>query len=125
MSELRSAPPLRYGRRSPMSDKRREPRVHINLEFSSLEEFLHEYAMNVSQSGVFIRTAEVLPVGTQVRLKFTVIVDDFETIEGWGEVVRSIEAEDSPTPGMGVVFTKLTPESEQVLARLFTRRPQG
>lgn len=113
-----------------MNDKRREPRLHINREFGSLKEFLREYAMNLSASGVFIRTAEVLPVGTQVELKFSVIVDDVYTIEGIGEVVRSVEPEDDDTPGMGVVFITLTEESEKVLARLFTRpsgaqQPQG
>ena len=71
--------------------------------------------------GVFIRTADVLPVGTEVNLKFSVIVDDFETIEGEGRVVRSVTVDESPNPGVGVVFTSLTDESREVLARLFMR----
>ena len=105
-------------------EQRKKLRSEINREFGSVNEFMREYAMNISDSGVFIRTAEVLPVGTKVRLKFSVIVDDFEIIEGIGEVVRSVEAEDSETPGMGVVFTELTPESQDVLSRLFVRKPQ-
>ena len=105
-------------------EQRKKLRSEINREFGSVNEFMREYAMNISDSGVFIRTAEVLPVGTKVRLKFSVIVDDFEIIEGIGEVVRSVEADDSDTPGMGVVFTELTPESQDVLSRLFVRKPQ-
>lgn len=104
-----------------MPDKRQGPRANINFEFRSVESFLKEYAMNVSMDGVFIRTAEVLPVGTEVNLRFSVIVEDFEIIEGEGRVVRSVTAEVSDTPGVGVVFTTLTDESREVLARLFTR----
>ena len=103
-----------------MKDKRTEDRVQINHEFRDFGEFLREYAMNISEGGVFIRTADVLPVGTLVKLNFSVIVEDFETIEGEGQVVRAVEAEDSDTPGIGVVFTSLTDASRQVLARLFT-----
>ena len=102
-----------------MSNKRQGPRTEINHAFRSVESFLKEYAMNVSMDGVFIRTAEVLPVGTEVNLKFSVIVDDFETIEGEGRVVRSVTADESSNPGVGVVFTSLTDESREVLARLF------
>ncbi|MEL6548070.1 MAG: hypothetical protein AAFQ82_25820, partial [Myxococcota bacterium] len=63
-------------------DQRRQPRVTINREFSGIDEFFAEYAMNISRGGAFIRTDDVLPVETLVNLKFTVIVEDFETIEG-------------------------------------------
>lgn len=108
-----------------MAEKRHEPRVEVNREFTSFSEFVREYALNLSHSGVFIRTAEALPVGTQVKLRFTVIVDDFETIEGTGEVVRTVDPQDSEEPGVGVVFTSLTSESRDVLARLFTRSGAG
>ena len=106
-----------------MSEKRQQPRVEVNHEFESVNEFLREYAMNVSMQGVFIRTAEVLPVGTPVKLKFTGVVEDFETIEGEGEVVRSVMVDESDNPGMGVVFTTLTEPSRRVLAELFLRTP--
>ena len=101
-------------------DKRQTERIGINHEFGSVDEFLREYALNLSLGGVFIRTNEVLSVGTVVDLKFTVIVDDFETIEGEGRVVRAVLPGQSDRPGIGVVFTKLSPRSKQVLARLFT-----
>jgi uncharacterized protein (TIGR02266 family) len=96
---------------------REEERVTINKEFESFDAFIHEYVTNISRSGVFIRSKSPLPVGTVVNLKFTVIMDDLEMIEGNGEVVR---VETDP-PGMGVVFTKLTTYSEQLIARLLTR----
>ena len=96
----------------------RDDRVTINHEFASVEEFISEYVTNISRSGVFIRTKRPLDVGTKVNLKFTVIMDDLETIEGMGEVVR-VSA--SP-PGMGVVFVTLTAHSNDLILKLITRR---
>jgi uncharacterized protein (TIGR02266 family) len=96
--------------------QRIEKRFTINKEFESFDAFVHEYVTNVSRSGVFIRSKEPLPVGTEVDLTFTVIMDDVETIEGAGQVVR---VQDDP-PGMGVAFTKLTKYSEDLLVRLLT-----
>ena len=105
-----------------MDDRRQDVRCEINREFASVDEFLREYAMNVSARGAFIRTPEPLPVGTKVRLKFTVIVDDFETIEGIGKVVHCVGAGQGQQSGIGVVFTSLTDHSRDVLAKLFMYR---
>ena len=102
---------------SPKDDQRTGRRLTINKEFESFDAFVHEYVTNVSRSGVFIRSKEPLPVGTRVHLTFTVIMDDVETIEGAGEVVR---VQEDP-PGMGVVFTELTEYSESLLAKLLTK----
>jgi uncharacterized protein (TIGR02266 family) len=87
------------------------------MEFESFDAFINEYVTNISRSGAFIRSKSPLPVGTPVNLKFTVIMDDIETIEGAGEVVRV----ESDPPGMGVVFTHLTGFSQQLIERLLTR----
>lgn len=101
----------------PPEEQRADRRLTINKEFESFDAFVHEYVTNVSRSGIFIRSKDPLPVGTKVRLTFTVIVEEIETIEGDGEVVR---VQDDP-PGMGVVFTNLTEYSETLLTRLLTR----
>jgi len=100
---------------------REEKRVTINKEFESFDAFIHEYVTNISRSGVFIRSKSPLPVGTIVNLKFTVIMDDLEMIEGTGEVVRV----ESDPPGMGVVFTQLTAYSQELIGRLLTRSAKG
>ena len=99
----------------------RDDRVTINHEFSSVDEFIAEYVTNISRSGAFIKTKEPLPLGTKVNLKFTVIIDELETIEGIGEVVR---VQDEP-PGMGVVFVELTSHSQDLIAKLITKRRIG
>ena len=101
-------------------DKRRAERVVINREFENFEAFVEEYVTNISRPGVFIRTKTPLPIGTRVRLRFSVIMTEIETVEGEGEVVR---VQDDP-PGMGVVFTSLTSYSAGLLEKLLTRRPR-
>lgn len=95
---------------------RQEQRLTINKEFDSFDQFIEEYVTNISRSGVFIKSKDPLPIGTLVNLRFTVIMDDIETIEGVGEVVR---VETSP-PGMGVVFRELSNYSQTLLTKLLT-----
>ena len=73
-----------------MSSDRREERVTINKEFESFDQFIQEYVTNISRSGAFIRTDQPLPVGTEVNLRFTVIMDDIESIEGLGRAVVGV-----------------------------------
>ncbi|MBI5482049.1 MAG: PilZ domain-containing protein, partial [Deltaproteobacteria bacterium] len=96
----------------------RADRVEINREFASVEAFINEYVSNISRSGVFIKSKDPLPVGTKVNLKFTVLMDEIETVEGVGEVVRVSER----PRGMGVVFIHLTEHSQGLLGKLLTRR---
>lgn len=101
-------------------DQRQHSRRAINQEFETIDEFIAEYVTNISQGGVFIRSKNPLPVGTKVTLKFSVILDDFETVEGEGEVVR-VENDDGQK-GMGVAFTKLTAESKTLIDEICARQ---
>jgi len=96
--------------------KRAEERITINKEFESFDAFIQEYVTNISRTGVFIRAQSPLPVGTQVNLHFTVIMEDMETIEGVGEVAR-VEKD-----GMGVVFRELSAYSKGLIDKLLTQR---
>jgi uncharacterized protein (TIGR02266 family) len=100
--------------------RRQETRLTINKEFDSFDQFVREYVTNISRSGVFIKTSSPLPVGSLVDLKFTVVMDGVETIEGEGEVVR---VEENPS-GMGVVFRKLGRYSQRLVERLLTQHAE-
>jgi PilZ domain len=97
----------------------RAQRFPVNREFASVEEYLSEYVANVSRTGAFIRSRDPLPIGTRVNLKFSLILDELEIIEGIGEVVRVSQ---SP-PGMGVVFRRLSPASQELIETLCARAP--
>lgn len=101
-------------------DQRVHSRQQINQEFETIDEFIAEYVTNISQGGVFIRSKNPLPVGTKVTLKFSVILDDFETVEGEGEVVR-VETTPGNT-GMGVAFTRLTADSKELIDAIIERQ---
>ena len=94
--------------------KRGDQRVTINKEFESFDAFIQEYVTNISRTGVFIKSTTPLAIGTRVNLRFTVIMDDIETIEGVGEVMR---VEKDP-PGMGVVFREISAYSKAIIDRL-------
>ncbi|MGH7280219.1 MAG: PilZ domain-containing protein [Polyangiaceae bacterium] len=101
-----------------MEDKRGGERVTINKEFESFDAFIQEYVTNISATGAFIKSEQPLAIGTRVNLRFTVIMDDIETIEGIGEVVR---VEKDP-PGMGVVFRELSSYSKGLIEKLLTQK---
>jgi len=95
-------------------DNRREARVTINKEFESFDAFIQEYVTNISRTGAFIKSKTPLAIGTEVDLKFPVIMADIETLEGIGAVVR---VEENP-PGMGVVFREISAYSKKIIDRL-------
>jgi hypothetical protein len=99
-------------------DNRVDERVTINKEFESFDAFIQEYVTNISRTGVFIKSQTPLAVGTRVNLRFTVIMDDIETIEGVGEVVRT----EKDPPGMGVVFRELSAYSKGLIEKLLVQR---
>ena len=100
------------------NEDRKDERVTINKEFDSFDQFIQEYVTNISRTGAFIKSDTPLPVGTEVNLRFTVIMDDIETIEGVGKVVR---VESNPS-GMGVVFEELSSYSKKLIEKLLTAR---
>ncbi len=104
-----------------MESGRKNQRVTINKDFESFDQFMSEYVTNVSRSGVFIKSQDPLPVGSEVNLRFTIVLDDVEVIEGVGEVVR-VEAD---PPGMGVVFRELGNYSSRLIERLLTGQIRG
>lgn len=103
-------------------ERRAEVRRSINKEFTSVDQFITEYVTNISRSGVFIRSEDPLPVGTRVNLRFSVILDELEVIEGVGEVVRVVAAEGGQPGGMGVVFVELTELSRDLVERILVKR---
>ncbi|MFO7566733.1 MAG: PilZ domain-containing protein [Enhygromyxa sp.] len=100
-------------------ERRRGERIPINDEFGSGAPGT-TWVSDLSLGGVFVHTEELLPVGSMIELRFTVLIDDPVVIEAFGKVVRH-----SHKPrGMGVQFAAMRPEMtlriEDVLSR---RRP--
>lgn len=104
--------------------------LKIKFKSSSLEQFIERYSVDVSKSGIFIRTKEPLAVGTQLRFEFQ-LQDGNALLSGEGTVVwnRAFDpARSSVAPGMGVRFDRLSGDSQKVLERILTekaRRPDS
>jgi Tfp pilus assembly protein PilZ len=97
----------------------RHKRVDVNLEFDSLER-LSAYMTDLSRTGAFIRANDPWPVGTRLRLKLTLLVDDPEIFQGLGEVVRVT----TRPRGMGISFVELTERSLKLVDRILARKPR-
>jgi molecular chaperone DnaK len=103
-------------------EKRSEPRVgavlRIRLAYGSMDELIERYAMNISRGGMFVRTRDPQPPGTEVLLDVSLESGD-QVIHGRG-VVRwtsppSAPGEPRHDPGMGIRFTALSRESRALV----------
>lgn len=101
------------------SERRQSSRIMVNDEFAELDGMLSEYVANISRGGIFLRCDVSLPSGTEVALNFTVLLDDMESIEGSGVVVRTGE---HPNPGLGIEFVELTDRSREVVEAICRRQ---
>jgi uncharacterized protein (TIGR02266 family) len=106
----------------------KEPRgpVSLRIKFRSanLDQFIERYAVDVSRGGIFIRTREPLPVGTQMRFDFQ-LQDATPLLAGEGTIVWIRENDPSRagvTPGMGVRFDKLTASSQPTLEKILAEK---
>jgi uncharacterized protein (TIGR02266 family) len=111
-----------------MSNERRHMRTPITLKIKfksgSLDQFIERYSVDVSRSGIFIRTKEPLAVGTQLKFEFQ-LQDTSPLIGGEGTVVWTREHDPGRTgvaPGMGVRFDKLTGQSQQTLDQILSEK---
>jgi uncharacterized protein (TIGR02266 family) len=98
-------------------DTRGPVNLRIKFRSESLQQFIERYGVDVSRGGIFIRTREPLPVGTRLKLDFQ-LVDTAPLFQGDGTVVWIREHDASRagvTPGMGVRFDRLSPESQTTL----------
>lgn len=96
-------------------DKRLDGRHTVNVEFAEVDGHLTEYVANISKGGIFLRCEAVLPVGTRVKLKFTVLLENIESIEGVGEVVHH---KADGIPGLGIRFIQLTERSRLLVEQI-------
>ncbi len=86
-------------------ERRRAERVDVNFEFGG-HDGAPTFVANLSEHGVFVQTDQLMPLGVEVNLRFTVLAEDPVVVEGGGRVVRH---QDEPR-GMGFEFTRLDPE---------------
>jgi uncharacterized protein (TIGR02266 family) len=104
-------------------DKRRATRVHleIGIGIASESNFYTGLTEDVSAGGLFVATWQPLPIGTEVNLQFILPGDVEVTCHGRVQWLREPRDGDL-TPGMGVQFVGIDPESAKIVERFVQKR---
>jgi uncharacterized protein (TIGR02266 family) len=108
------------------ADRRREPRVFVDLEvdYASEDNYLFAYITDISATGIFVRTTTPEQPGTLLNLRFAA-GDKAHGIECEGEVIwvnpYRPGAPDNLHPGMGIRFVDIDDEMRDRLLELVRR----
>ncbi len=101
------------------NERRRNARTPVTLlvqyRFDTLEDFVAEYATNLSPEGMFLQTNEPSPVGSLLHVQFS-LKDGSRLIEGLARVVRV--ARPGEAPGMGVEFVQFDEPSRALIRQI-------
>src|SRR5512133_3640599 len=109
-------------------EKRSGPRVgaelRIRLAYGSVDDFVERYCANVSRGGIFVRTRDPRPPGSEVQLD--VSLDSGQPVIRGRGIVRwttppSGPGEAAREAGMGIRFVELTAESRALVDRIVAR----
>jgi type IV pilus assembly protein PilZ len=91
--------------------------VMLSVDCEAEETFLYAAITNISELGIFIRTTEPLPVGSELTLRFAPQAGEAAFVMTgrvqWINKVRTFG--ENLNPGMGVMFVNLTPEDRERL----------
>ena len=99
--------------KTPRSHERKA--VKLMIDYQTLDQFFHDYATNISLGGVFIRSKNPLPVGTKLRVSFS-LPGLKKMVETVGEVAHVLDARsDEGFTGMGIRFNDLDVGSKKVI----------
>lgn len=105
--------------------RRASPRVKMqaSIDFTSDDNFFNGFSANISDGGLFVATVNLLPLGTEVDLHFT--LPSGERIESKGVVQWVREVNDKHPdvfPGMGVQFKDLTDAAQSAITGFVSQR---
>ncbi len=107
--------------------KLQERRVAERLPYSGkiavawAEGAFQAYSADLSEAGVFLEASDSLPLGTKVRLEFTISeAAQRQNVKAEGFIVRRVTIEEASArgllPGLGIAFERVA-EGERVLRR--------
>jgi uncharacterized protein (TIGR02266 family) len=111
-----------------MADTRKDKRAPVSLKVrfksATLDEFMEQYAKDISRGGVFIKSKQPMPIGTLLKFEIQ-LKDESPLIHGVGRVVWKKEAgdaaDDSPS-GMGIKFIRMDPECRALVDKIVNQR---
>jgi uncharacterized protein (TIGR02266 family) len=113
-----------------MSDDRKDQRVKVptlkaKYKSATVDEFIDQYAGDISRGGIFIKTPKPSNIGQLLKIEIQ-LKDGAPVISAVGRVVwRREQPEGGQAAGMGIKFIKLEPESVPVIERIVERKAPG
>jgi uncharacterized protein (TIGR02266 family) len=98
-------------------------KMQAAVDFNSDDNFYAGFSANISDGGLFVATVNLLPLGTEVDLSFT--LPSGQRIEAKGKVSWVREVNDKipdSFPGMGVQFIGLAPAAHAAIGQFLAQR---
>jgi len=95
----------------------------VEILVETFGQFLAQHAQNISEGGMFLRSAAPAPPGA--RLSFAIrLTDGYTLVRGVGEVMWTREPGDDPgkPPGMGIRFVELEESGRELIRKLVEER---
>lgn len=118
-------PPPKHMR--PPSIERQSPRVKMQaaIDLHSDNNFFVGFSSNISDGGIFVATVNLLPIGTQIELSFSLPSGDRISAHGVVRWVREVNDQHPDAfPGLGIQFVKLDlPAVEAISSFVSSREP--
>lgn len=101
--------------------RRRHERTDLTLlvqyRFNTFEDFLTEYAINLSPGGMFLHTEDPREEGSMLHMQFS-LADGSKLIEGMGRVVRVVPPGGARLPGMAIEFVQFDDDTRALIRQI-------
>lgn len=110
---------------APAKPLRTSPRVKMQaaVDFTSDNNFFNGFSANISDGGLFVATVNLLPLGTEVDISFSLPSGDRIEAKGVVQWVREVNDQMPDVfPGMGVQFAQLNPAAQSAIAQFLVQR---
>ena len=113
---------MRSGQQKPSERRRfRRAPVRFQIDYETTDQFFTDVALNLSLGGIFVQTPALLPIGTRLRLHFSVPEHE-GTIDGWGTVAHIHEHDSAEDPrGMGIALDPLDDGARAIIDGLVSK----
>jgi uncharacterized protein (TIGR02266 family) len=108
------SPTLPGGIPSALRSTRAAVIVPVRCKFDSIIDFVETQSVNISRTGMYLTTSEVVPVGTVLELEVG-LADGSALLKGKAEVVR---VGTTAPQGLGVRFVELDAASQRLVDRI-------
>jgi type IV pilus assembly protein PilZ len=92
--------------------------TELSVDWASGDNFLFSYITNISEMGIFVRSDDPAPVGTELRLRFGLGGEPELDLEGTVVWINPVKPSDNLNPGMGVRFKDLTADQRERIVDL-------